>query len=116
MSEYGSLQFYTINAQVILGTAGQVCVPTPIPGKVVNIKSAISEALTTADEVLTFKNAAGSSMGAITITQSGSAVGDVDELSPTSNNDVVEGGFIEIEMGGENGTAAIANLSIIVRR
>jgi hypothetical protein len=39
-------------------------------------------------------------MGTLTITQSGSAAGDVDTLSPSSNNTVTANSFITVETDG----------------
>lgn len=111
-----TLNDYFIYGNITLGTAGQVTVPVPDGGKVIKVFSTISAALTIGNETLTVKDAAGSSMGTLTLTQSGSAVGDVDTLEPTSNNAVDEGDFIEIETDGSNGTAAIAHICVVVRR
>ena len=104
----------SLTATLTLGTAGQVYVVCPFSGNVTKVYSVINGALTTADEVLTVKNNAGTSMGTITITQSGSAAGDVDSLTPSSNNAVTAGQVIEIETDGGNGSATICTLTILI--
>ena len=82
---------------------------------VTKIYTAIDQALTTADEVLTFKNNAGTALtsGAITITQSGSAAGDVDSSTPTANNTFAAGEKMEIETDGANGAAARCDITVV---
>ena len=98
---------------VTLGTAvtEYVCIPTG--GNIVQCDCVISGALTTADETITLKNAAGTNMtgGVITITQSGSAAGDVDTVTPTANNSFAESAAMQIAVGGENGAARTASLT-----
>jgi len=103
-----------ITAQITLGTAGQVYVVSPYAGSVSKVYSVIAGALATADEVLTVKDASGNSMGTITIAQSGSAAGDVDNLSPSSNNTVAVGDAIEIETDGGNSNAVVCTVTILI--
>lgn len=111
-----SLNDYFLTVSVPLGTATQVYLPIPDNGKVIKVVSVLNGALTTANEVLTVKNGSGTSMGTITLTQSGSAAGDIDTLSPTANNSVLDGSFIEIETDGGNASAVSATVTVIVRR
>jgi len=76
----------------------------PFDGVVRQIKSVLAAAITTADAVLTAKiNGTAISGGTLTITQSGSAAGDVDsvDLSGLSNTGIVkQGDVISIESDG----------------
>ena len=97
-----------------VSTAGQTCLAVPVSGKVVMVRSVLGAAITGADATLTVKKNGSSSMGTITVTQSGSAQGDVDELEPTSNNVVTETDYIEVETdGGSTGTVEVTGLIII---
>lgn len=103
-----------LTVQITLGTAGQVYVVTPYGGTVSKVYSVIAGALATADEVLTVKDGSGNSMGTITIAQSGSAAGDVDSLTPSSNNTVSVGDAIEIETDGGNSNAVVCTVTILI--
>lgn len=86
-----------------ISTAGQVYIPvnSEMEGDVVEVRTVINGAIATGDATLTPK-IGGTAMtnGAITVTQSGSAEGDVDSSNPTSSNTVAEGDAIEIETDG----------------
>lgn len=105
-----------ITVELTLGTADNYHVPVPFTGDVTAVYTVIDQALTTADETLTFKNDAGTSMtgGVVTITQSGSAEADKDSATPTANNSFTAGENCIIAIGGENGTAARCTVTIVV--
>ena len=104
-----------IALQVTLGTAATAYVVVPWDGKLISVYSVIDAVLTGADETLTLKNNAGATMtgGTITITQSGSAAGDIDSVTPSANNTFVAGEMMQIAIGGENGAAAADTLSLV---
>lgn len=106
-----------VTLKITLGTADDQHVVIPFTCDVVGIYSVIDQALTTADEVLTFKNNAGTALtgGAITITQSGSADGDIDSVTPTANNSFSAGEKLTVSIGGENGTAVVCNVTVLCR-
>lgn len=87
-------------------------VPIPVACTVVQITTALSAAIGGSDLVLTFKNAAAASMGTITVTQSGSAPGDIDTLTPSSNNTFAANTAIEIE--GNGGPTSHEDLDVTV--
>lgn len=101
--------------QITLGTADDQHIVIPYACNVTAIHSVIDRALTTADETLTFKNNAGTGMtgGVITITQSGSADGDIDSVTPSANNAFTAGQKMTVSIGGENGTAAICHVTVL---
>ena len=109
--DYRSLCF-----QVTLGTADDQHIVIPYTGNVIGVYTVIDQALTTADETLTFKNNAGTGMtnGVVTITQAASADGDVDSASPTANNSFTAGEKMTVSIGGENGTAALCNITVLI--
>jgi hypothetical protein len=111
-----TLNDYFLTAKIEdVSTAGQVYVPVPDDGRVIKVISALNGAIGTGDATLTVKTAEGTA-GTITITQSGSAAGDVDTLEPTSNHHVQEGGTIEIETDGASTNTISVDLVLIVRR
>ena len=84
-----------------VSTAGQVYVPVPDAGKIVKVITALNGAIGTANAVLTLKiGGTAVTGGTVTITQSGSAAGDVDSCVPTAANEVLEDDAIEIETNG----------------
>jgi hypothetical protein len=91
-------------------------VPIPVACRVVHITTALSAAISGSDLVLTVKNAAGSSMGTITVTQSGSAAGDVDTLTPSSNNTFAVNTAIEIEGNGGPSSHVDLDVAILLER
>lgn len=104
-----------LNFSITLGTADDQHIVIPFTGNVTTIYSVIDRALTTANETLTFKNNAGTSMtdGVITITQAGSADGDIDSTSPSANRSFTAGQKMTVSIGGENGTAVVCNLTVL---
>lgn len=111
---------YTLNAYLAdVSTAGQIYVPIPkeFAGNVVEIRSALNGAIGTANAVITPKiNGTAMTDGAITITQSGSAAGDVDVSYPTGANAVREGDAIEIETNGASTNAVAVTFTIVIQR
>lgn len=99
-----------------MGTAGSRYVALPYACTVTQIYTCIQAAIAGADNIFTFRNTAGSSMGTITVTQSGSAAGDVDSLAPASNNTFSAGTFMKIDSnGGDSGTTS-AYITLICTR
>lgn len=66
-------------------------------------------ALATADEVITVTRNGADSLGTITITQVGSAEGDVDTLTPVSNNTLTANQYLRFSnSGASTGTRSCA--------
>jgi len=70
------------------------------------------------DTTLTLKNNGGTSMtdGAITITASGSAAGDIDSCTPSDNNTFTEGQVLQIACDGASTSAVRATITIKITR
>ncbi len=98
-----------------VSTAGQAYVVSPWAGKVTAVYSVLNAAIATGDATLTVKNDAGSSMGTITIANAASAAGDLDSLTPTTNNTVSAGDRIEVETDGGSTNAVAVDLTIVVQ-
>lgn len=89
----------------------------PISGKVEKVMSIINGALTTGDATLTGKIGAAATPitgGAVTITQSGSAAGDIDSAIPSAANDVVEGQRLAVTVGGTNDAVVSAKFFFFI--
>ena len=113
-----TLNDYFLTAKITdISTAGSTFVAVPDGGKIVKILTSIKNAITTADAALSFEiGGTAVTGGAITVTQSGSAAGDVDTATPTAANRVEEGEAIEmITDGGSTGTAKLV-VTFVIRR
>jgi hypothetical protein len=92
-----------------VSTASSAFVPSPCRGKIVKAGSSIYAAITGADAAVTMEiNGTAVTGGSWTITQSGSAPGDVDTANPTAANLVSEGDAIEFISDGASSTTAPA--------
>lgn len=106
-----------LHYQLTLGTARTDYIVIPYANAdVTAIYSVIQEALTTGDETLTFKDNGGTGLtgGVITITQAASAAGDVDSVTPSANNSFTAGQKLIVDVGGENGTAARCDVTVVL--
>lgn len=112
---------WTVNKMVLtafivdIGTAGNTYIVVPCACTLTKIYTVISGAITGADEVLTAKNSAGAAItsGSITITQSGSAAGDIDSCSPSANNTFTSGTALKIENSGASTGPASAVITCV---
>lgn len=102
------LDEYAITVEIEdICAAASAWVVAPHAGDVTKIYTVIDSAIITADAVLDPQIATVSiTNGGITITQSGSAAGDVDSSTPTAANTVTAGQAIEIASDGGCGDAA----------
>lgn len=88
---------------------------SPVAGTITKIYSVINGAITTGNATLTGKiGAVAITNGALTVTQAGSAAGDVDVATPTAAHTVAVGDVISITVGGTNDAAKFANVSILI--
>jgi hypothetical protein len=86
-------------------------------GRVVKIWSVIEGVLTTGDATLTPKiNGVAITTGLLTITQAGSAAGDIDTAVPTAANVVAVGDELSALVGGTNATATVSNVMFEIER
>lgn len=99
-----------------VSTPETVYVPIPFQGEIVKITSVLTNAITVADSVVTFKNSAGTTMGTMTIAYSGSGAGNIDSNSSLANNTVAADSFITIETNGASNTAAKLWLAVVLER
>lgn len=113
-----TLNDYFVTAKITtISTAGSTFVPIPDGGRVIKIITSIKNAITSADAALTWEiGGVAMTNSAITITQSGSAAGDVDTSEPTALNTVSEDGTIEMITDGASATACECVVTFIIRR
>lgn len=98
-----------------VGTASSVWVVSPWNGYIKEIYSVVNGALGTANAAITVEIGGVAVTGAaITITQSGSAAGDVDSAFPTANNYVLKGQAIEIITDGASSNTVIGTFTLLI--
>lgn len=82
-----------------------------VKGRITRLRSVTDGVLTTGDATITCAiNGVPVTTGVITITQAGSAAGDVDTVVPTALNEVNPGDVISFTVGGTNATATPATV------
>ena len=89
-----------------VSAAETIYVLMPRACTVTKISSVLLNAITVANAIVTASNHAGTSMGTLTITQSGSAAGDIDTLSPSSNNTFAAGERLKLTSDGGSTTTS----------
>ena len=113
-----TLNDYFLTSKITtISTAGSTFVPVPDGGTIIKIFTAIKNAISTANAALTFEiGGTAITGGGITVTQSGSAAGDVDTAEPTAANDVAEGGSIEMITDGASTNTIKLVVTFVIRR
>ncbi len=98
-----------VRASNLVGADAKVYrVVSPVAGTLKKVYSVIDAALATGNATLTTKINAGTvTNGAVTITQAGSAAGDVDSATPTAANTVAIGDVISVTVGGTNDSTSV---------
>ena len=100
-----------------ISTASSTFVPVPDGGKVIKIITALQGAIGTANAAITFEiGGTAITGGAITVTQSGSAAGDIDTAEHTAANDVSEDGSIEMITDGASSNTIKLVVTFVIRR
>jgi hypothetical protein len=104
----GSLNAYLAD----VSTASTVYVVIPFACTITKVSSAIAVAITVANSIVTISNNADASMGTITIAFTGSVAGDVDTLTPASNNTFTAGQRMKITTDGGSTTVSPTHFTI----
>ena len=100
-----------------ISTASSTFVPVPDGGKIIKIITALQGAIGTANAAITFEiGGVAVTGGAITVTQSGSAAGDIDTAEPTAATDVAEDGSIEMITDGSSSNTIKLVVTFVIRR
>ncbi len=97
-----------------LSSAENIYCPIPFGGTVSRVTSALEGSIAGGDVTVTVKNSSAATMGTITVTQSGSAAGDIDSLDPSSNNTVTDNDYILIQTDGGASTHVDFMVSVVV--
>lgn len=118
LPEVGVLHDRIYNAQLADVSADtSAWVPILRPGRLVGGNVAISAAITSANAVITVKKGS-TTLGTITIVQSGSAAGSVFTLSITGSEadcTLATGDVLELDSDGGSSTTSIGYFSLVVR-
>ena len=113
-----TLNDYFITSTIAdISTASSTFVPVPDGGRVVKIITALQGAIGTANAAITFEiGGTAITGGGITVTQSGSAAGDVDTAEPTAANEVADDGTIEMITDGASSNTIKLVVTFVIRR
>ena len=113
-----TLNDYFITSTIAdISTASSTFVPVPDGGRVIKIITALQGAIGTANAAITFEiGGTAITGGGITVTQSGSAAGDVDTAEPTAANEVSEDGTIEMITNGASSNTIKLVVTFVIRR
>ena len=113
-----TLNEYFITSTIAdISTASSTFVPVPDGGRVIKIITALQGAIGTANAAITFEiGGTAITGGGITVTQSGSAAGDVDTAEPTAANEVAEDGTIEMITDGASSNTIKLVVTFVIRR
>ena len=95
-----------------ISTATDIYVPIINAGTVSKLQTVTSAAIAGSDLIITAYNSSSVSMGNLTVTQAGSAAGNVDVLSPSSNNIVTAGSYIRIN--GDGGPSSHVDVMLLI--
>jgi hypothetical protein len=113
-----TLNDYFVVAEIEdISTASSTFVAIPDGGRVIKIITALQGAIGTANGGISFEiGGTAITGGGITVTQSGSAAGDVDTAEPTAANRVEEDGTIEMITNGASSNAVKLLVTFVIRR
>lgn len=104
--------YLTINIPDLSTTASYWMV-IPLAGNISNVWSIIDGALATGDATITLEKAGVAlTNGVITITQSGSAAGDIDSATPSAGNTFTAASAVEFVVAGTNSANVDATLTV----
>ena len=113
-----TLNDYFLTAEIEdISTASSTFVAVPDGGRIIKIITALQGAIGTANGGISFEiGGTAITGGRITVTQSGSAAGDVDTAEPTAANRVEEDGSIEMITDGNSTGAKSLTVTFVIRR
>lgn len=115
-SVIGLHEHVTLDVPTLVGT-GVYGLPCPVAGTITKVQTRLKAPLTTGDATLTAKiGATGVTNGVVTITQSGSAIGDIDVANPTAANTVSVGSNLSVTVGGTNDAVVGATVVFSILR
>lgn len=105
------------DASSATATLNSAYLAMPFACTVTDVYSVAYAAIATTDNVLTVANNAGSAMGTITVAFTGSAVGDVDQITTiTTNNTFTAGQKLSVISNSGSATACPMTITILATR
>ena len=113
---------FDTNKQIIttviddISSAATVYIVLPYACTVTKVDTALGNAITVADAVITCANHAGGSMGTITVAYTASAAGDLDSLTPSANNTFTAGQRMSIATDGGSTTLSKLYITVSITR
>jgi hypothetical protein len=92
-----------------VSTAGSVYIPIPLACTILGATTVLGGTISGANSSITFFNGAATSLGsAMTVTQSGSAAGDIDTFTATTNTAMTANSYVKVTTdGGSTGTVPL---------
>lgn len=100
-------QWYSLTSLADVSAPSSILVPVLKDCTIVRARCTLSTGITVANATVTFKNSAGSSMGTVVITQSGSTEGSSFTFTPSGNNVLTGPTYFKIETDGGSSTTAV---------
>ena len=97
-----------------ISSAESIYFPVGFAGVIDDVTVVIDGPITSADAIIEVFNSGSSSAGTITIAFSGSSAGDVDTLTPASNNTFTADSFFRISTNGGSTGAVTATIMVEV--
>lgn len=99
-----------------ISTAATVYIPTPEAGTVKQVTTVLGGTIATSAVAVVVKNAAAATMGTITVNDAGSAAGDIDSVTPSTNNTFTANSFVTIDTDGASTNTVKLYFSLLVER
>jgi hypothetical protein len=118
-SELDTAELFDLNEMYLTGviddvsTAADIYFAVPHNATLNKVITVLGGAITVADAVVTVANHAASTIGTITVAQSGSAAGDVDTLAASVNNTFTEDQRVKVSTDGASTGAQKLYITLI---
>lgn len=123
MSNFDTANYYYLTTKLVDVSAANNLAFTYVPetGDVVSIRTALAAAITGADSIVTFSyvdsGGVSTAIGTLTVTQSGSAEGDLDSVDiPTKGINIKAGGYLKAITDGASSTTSTLYILYTIRR
>jgi hypothetical protein len=99
-----------------VSTATTVYLPVPYASTLDYVVSSLNAAITVANSIITIRDHGGNSAGTLTIAYTGSGAGDIDTLTPASNNVFTANQNVRIVTDGGSTTTAPIFFTLVFTR
>jgi hypothetical protein len=111
--------FFGVNQLVLtaeiedVSTASSVYLVLPCACTLTKVYTVLQAAITLADSTITVRDHGGSSAGTITVANAGSAAGDIDSLTVSSNNTFTSGQRVRVQTDGASTDTAKLFITLV---